>query len=145
MEVLRIKNISSDLKLLHHFISNLGEAKLNFRYFDKREMSAIQNHLVTLLVMNDDIPVGYGHLDQENGNIWLGISVNPDFQGQGIGNILMTELISDAKENNIEKIHLTVDKENIPAQKLYEKFKFKKIELSENVTFYKYNLILNDE
>lgn len=145
MEVLRIKNISSDLKLLHHFISNLGEAKLNFRYFDKREMSAIQNHLVTLLVMNDDIPVGYGHLDQENGNIWLGISVNPDFQGQGIGNILMTELISDAKENNIEKIHLTVDKENITAQKLYEKFKFKKIELSENITFYKYNLILNDE
>ena len=75
----------------------------------------------------------------------MGISVNPDFQGQGIGNILMTELISDAKENNIEKIHLTVDKENITAQKLYEKFKFKKIELSENVTFYKYNLILNDE
>ena len=145
MEVLRIKNISSDLKLLHHFISNLGEAKLSFRYYDKREMSAIQNHLVTLLVMNDDIPVGYGHLDQENGNIWLGISVNPDFQGQGIGNILMTELISDAKENNIEKIHLTVDKENITAQKLYEKFKFKKIELSENVTFYKYNIILNDE
>ena len=145
MEVLRIKNISSDLKLLHHFISNLGEAKLNFRYFDKREMSAIQNHLVTLLVMNDDIPVGYGHLDQENGNIWLGISVNPDFQGKGIANTIMTELISDAKKNSIKIIQLTVDKENITAQKLYEKFKFKKIELSENVTFYKYNIILNDE
>ena len=145
MEVLRIKNISSDLKLLHHFISNLGEAKLNFRYFDKREMSAIQNHLVTLLVMNDDIPVGYGHLDQENENTWLGISVNPDFQGQGIANTIMTELISDAKKNSIKIIQLTVDKENITAQKLYEKFKFKKIELSENVTFYKYNLILNDE
>ena len=145
MEVLRIKNFSSDLKLLHHFISNLGEAKLNFRYFDKREMSAIQNHLVTLLVIHDDIPVGYGHLDQENENTWLGISVNPDFQGQGIANTIMTELISDAKKNSIKIIQLTVDKENITAQKLYEKFKFKKIELSENVTFYKYNLILNDE
>lgn len=145
MEVLRIKNISSDLKILHHFISNLGEAKLNFRYFDKREMSAIQNHLVTLLVMNDDIPIGYGHLDQENENTWLGISVNPDFQGKGIANTIMTELISDAKKNSIKIIQLTVDKENITAQKLYEKFKFKKIELSENVTFYKYNLILNDE
>lgn len=145
MEIVKIKNNERDLKILTSFVENLGEAGKKFRYFEKRSLDVIQNHVTTLLVINEQKPVGYGHLDKDGDKIWLGIAIIPNSQGKGIGRILMDALISEAKNNHISEILLTVDKDNATAQNLYEKFKFVKIESSENVSFYKYILILNND
>lgn len=57
----------------------------------------------------------------------LGITVRKKYWGQGIGSLLMKELIRFAKENGIEIINLDVRSDNINAIHLYEKFGFKHI------------------
>lgn len=145
MEIINLKNIESDLKMLLSFVETLEEASKNFRYFEKRPLNIIQNHLTTILVMNEQRPVGYGHLDQEDDKIWLGIAITPKSQGKGIGNLIMEALINEAKKNNVSEITLTVDQINSAAQNLYEKFGFTRIESNLNGSFYKYILILNDD
>ena len=67
----------ANLDLLSRFLSNLGEAAKSFRYYQKRHLSVIQNHVVTLVTLEGDVPVAYGHLDEEGGEVWLGICVTP--------------------------------------------------------------------
>lgn len=54
----------------------------------------------------------------------LSIAVRKRYWGQGIGSMLMKELIQYAKENGIEIINLDVRKDNDHATRLYEKFGF---------------------
>lgn len=55
----------------------------------------------------------------------LGIGVHDRFQGQGIGSALMAALI-DLADNwlNLKRLELTVDTDNEPALRLYQKFGF---------------------
>lgn len=57
----------------------------------------------------------------------LGITVRKIYWGQGIGSLLMKELIKYAKENGIELLNLDVRSDNVNAIHLYEKFGFKHI------------------
>jgi RimJ/RimL family protein N-acetyltransferase len=72
----------------------------------------------------------------------FGMSVKKEFWNKKIGSLLLESLISWAKDTKIiRKINLRVRTDNIPAQKLYEKFKFKKVgtfqrDLFINNTFY---------
>ena len=50
--------------------------------------------------------------------------VDPFFQGQGIGSILIKDCIQQAKEHNVRKIILWVLEENKPARSFYEKYGF---------------------
>jgi len=143
MKIIEIKDNNTDLLLLQNFIDNLGEAKNKFRYFNSRNINVIENHLVTLLAIEDGRPVGYGHLDLEEEVVWLGISVLPDQQGKGFGKDLIQALLDKARKLNLLSILLTVDRNNESAQNLYEKFNFKKIE--ENLLYNKYKLILKNE
>jgi len=54
----------------------------------------------------------------------LGVAVADNYQGRGIGSIMIEELIKFAKEERIKKIFLTTRVDNIKAQKLYKKFGF---------------------
>lgn len=71
----------------------------------------------------------------------LGIIVAPDMRAQGVGTLLMTNIIHLAKENfNIELLHLQVYAEN-PAIHLYERMGFKEFGkqthwIKENDDFY---------
>lgn len=55
-----------------------------------------------------------------------------DYVGKGIASLLLNELISYCRKNNIEKIFLEVRTSNIPAIKLYEKVGFEKISTRQN-------------
>ena len=44
----------------------------------------------------------------------------------GIGTLLIQRAIELAKKHNVDSIELNVNKDNIPAKKLYEKMGFKK-------------------
>ncbi len=129
-----------DLEILKEFISNLNASAKSFRYFNAREPSIVSNHLVTLLMMINEKPVAYGHLENEDGRNWLGICVLPKYSGKGYGNEMMLELIEKAKKLKLPSIELTVDKENYSAFNLYKKMGF--ITMADFSTYHKLQLKL---
>jgi len=131
---------SNNINLLIDFINKIGRSAQTFRYFNKRDFKVIENHLVTLLLVYDSISVGYGHLDYEKDVLWLGICILPEYKGLGFGSIIMQKLIEIAKINKIDFIELTVDNDNYPAIKLYEKFFFKIV--IHNDKYSRYRLLL---
>jgi len=120
-------NIINDnnINLLSKFIEQ--DDSKSFRYFEKRNIDIIKNHLITLIVTLNNNIAGYGHLDLD-GCIWLGICVLKEYRGQGLGNKIMKYLVNYAKNNKIRKIYLTVDKDNKIAVGLYEKCGFIKVD-----------------
>jgi len=105
--------------LLKHFISS--SLPLSFRYFNKHTFKdCLLNHIVTIVGTVDNIPIAYGHIDKGNEKQWLGICVLPNYQGKGFGKQIMNYLLNETRDT----IYLTVDTDNIVAQKLYIKFDF---------------------
>lgn len=74
--------------------------------------------------------VGVGNVSQKSSKFrtihrcGLGISIQKEFCGYGIGNILMSLMINNAKLLNYEQIELSVAEKNFIAQNLYKKFGF---------------------
>ena len=54
--------------------------------------------------------------------------VNPVFSGQGVATSLVEKSIAFAKQNELNGVMTETESDNIPAQKLYEKIGFKKID-----------------
>lgn len=67
-------------------------------------------------------------LDEAN---LFNIAVDPTYQGQGFGEMLLRRLISDLQEKNIATLWLEVRQSN-PAQKLYEKLGFNQVDIRKN-------------
>jgi GNAT superfamily N-acetyltransferase len=121
-----IKKITiSDLDILKHFIQSSGDSLKTFRYYEKRDFKIISNHILTVLLFFNNKPIAYGHLEKEDDKIWLGIMVSESEKGKGFGKVIMSYLISYCKENKFSNIFLTVDKNNLNAIYLYQKFDFK--------------------
>ena len=114
-------NNTPDLK---HFIDNAGDSLDSFRYFNSRDITCIENHIVTILIYNDTTPVAYGHLDPDGEKVWLGVCVSEKYRKKGYGKLIMRELITHAGNMEIKQIHLTVDSDNGNAIELYKKVGF---------------------
>ena len=54
----------------------------------------------------------------------LNIAVHPDSRRLGIGGVLITEAISEARTNGASVVTLEVRRTNLPARQLYRKFDF---------------------
>ena len=67
----------------------------------------------------------------------MNIVVKKDFRNQGVGSLLLKELINLSKSLNIKNLFLEVNEKNTPAILLYNKFGFKKISTRKN--YYKDN------
>lgn len=136
MKVERITAGQADL--LKRFLDGCGESLESFRYFSKRPLTIIQNHLVTLLAFDDDgEPVAYGHLDPEGGKVWLGVCVSSRNRGKGYGRRMMQALLDEAARLRIPSICLTVDRDNRTAIRMYEKSGFKRVEESDTILRYR--------
>jgi ribosomal protein S18 acetylase RimI-like enzyme len=70
----------------------------------------------------DETNKGYGFVDSETPE--LGIAVLPDFRQQGVGAILMKEIIQQAGIDGYKSLSLSVDPDNHLAVWLYEKLGF---------------------
>ena len=130
-----IKINKNNSHLLETFIAIAGKSLSTFRYFNQREITVIENHLCTYIIMEEDKPVAYGHLDKEDNIIWLGIAVSETSQGKGFGKIMLEKLIKFAEENDIPTIRLSVDADNKKAIQLYHKFGFRNIQEKQNIYF----------
>ena len=111
----------------------MGASSKKFRYYAKRAPEeAIANHMVTILLF-DGPSIGYGHLDKEANKVWLGICVKDKYCGKGYGKEVMRYL-TDSYSGDI---YLSVDKDNLSAQRLYGLFSFKIIKESGNIFYMK--------
>jgi ribosomal protein S18 acetylase RimI-like enzyme len=126
------------------FINNAGNSLEKFRYYNSRPIDTIKNHLVTYLYYCNNIPVAYGHLDKEDGTVWLGIAVAEKYTGKGIGKNMMQKLISYADVHNIDTIKLSVDRNNEQAIMMYTLFGFECTEEKNETLFFK-KLINSDK
>lgn len=122
-----LKIISIDSNNTHQlieFIKNLGKSKLSFRYFENRPISVLKNHLLTILLLLDNHPIGYGHIDFDGERYWLGISLIEKEVGKGYGSMIMKELLHRVSKKNVKTLHLSVDIANHGAVKMYQKYGF---------------------
>lgn len=127
-----IINVKENNKfLLDDFLKNKIPA--TFRYFTKRDSTIIKNHILTLVLMSENKPIGYAHIDYENFKHWLGICIIDEYQNKGYGKILISYILNDENMKN-KDIFLTVDKVNTKAFELYSKYNFNVIE--DHETYY---------
>ena len=65
--------------------------------------------------------VGFYIAEQAGPDITLmEICVHPQYQGQGLSKLLMTDLLAQSQQRNAEAIFLEVRKSNLPAIRLYQ-------------------------
>jgi len=123
------------------FISAMGDSAKHFRYFSKRPVSVISQHLVTLIgELPAGNPVAYGHLDPEGGRVWLGICVAAKYRSLGFGKQMITALLQAAGNCGVKVVHLAVDCDNIPAIEFYEKIGFEPEDTQTTHHTYRYEI-----
>jgi GNAT superfamily N-acetyltransferase len=126
----------NNLHLITRLLNESIKGRQTFRYFEKRPLDVIQNHIATCIMMNEQNLVGYGHLDRDGDDVWLGILVSDSFTGQGIGSKIIDFLFQVAKDNGVSKIKLSVDNDNIFAIKLYVKKGFKLFDMNKSLSIF---------
>jgi ribosomal protein S18 acetylase RimI-like enzyme len=135
--ILEISNANiENIELLKEFIASMGDSSNSFRYFKSRQISVIDNHLCTVLLLCDNKPIGYGHLDKEVDDVWLGIAISQNFLGHGYGNVVIQYLIKRADDLKVPEIKLSVDENNEKAISLYIKYGFVKLQKENGVLFF---------
>jgi GNAT superfamily N-acetyltransferase len=138
----------NNIDYLKNFI--LNEIPPTFRYFKTRNIDIVKNHIITIILLDDDISVGYAHIDcdfigaytiLDAPKYWFGICLLEKYHGKGLGKYIMKYIFNNEKINNLNEVFLTVDKINEKAIKLYKQFDFNIIEEKEN--FYLMKKIIN--
>lgn len=128
-----IEITQSNISLLDYFIQH-SIFPPTFRYFNKRTSDVIKNHVITIILMDSNLPIGYAHIDFDDNKNWFGICILENYQGKGYGKKIMEYIFNHEKINNLNEIYLTVDKINIVAINLYLKFNF--IIIDEKETYF---------
>jgi len=123
-----VHNNVNDILELEKFILSNPVGTTKFRYFNVRPYDIIKNHIYTSLYYLNGECIGYGHLDKENNDVWLGIIVSDNNQSKGFGNFIIDDLLS--KYDGF--IKLSVDKTNIKGQNLYKNKNFIILKENEN-------------
>jgi ribosomal protein S18 acetylase RimI-like enzyme len=126
-----------NLSLLDRFLTSLGTGADTFRYFSKRPVEVVLGHLYAVILLKDQVPIAYGHLEREGSDLWLGVAVSEAYQGNGFGKKMVNHLLEHAKSANETSVTITVDKVNFKAIQLYEMLGF--IRIAEKEHFYKCN------
>jgi RimJ/RimL family protein N-acetyltransferase len=133
---------------------NLLFGKGEFRLTAEQEaeyIKSINNSSNTLMLLGviDNNIVSVAQISSSNRkriahNAEVSISVKKEYWSNGIGSIVMSELISFAKEHaTIKNISLGVKASNVNAMKLYEKLGFVKVGMHKN--FFNINGVFDDE
>ncbi len=133
--------VPADEQLVERFLAKLVKGAVQFRYFQKRPVSIIQNHLATAITLDPTgSPIAYGHLEKEGGKLWLGLAIADDQVNKGLGKSMLNFLVSNAATKGESAVRLAVDKDNFIAQGLYQSAGFTKI--GDYPTYYVFELTL---
>lgn len=72
----------------------------------------------------DDKLVGTTHIEKQQNILYMDILVFPEFQGNGIGTKIVTDIQNDIFKLGYDKIEVSIDEKNIPSLRLFEKAGF---------------------
>lgn len=56
------------------------------------------------------------------------LAIHPDYQGMGLGQLLLLTLLKEASQKDLKRVRLEVRESNIIAQSLYQKFGFQVVQ-----------------
>lgn len=84
--------------------------------------------LFKLVIDNDQILGFYEVLKEENKVFLSKLYVHKDYRNKGIGRFMFDDIIKYTKDNNLNKIYLTVNKHNTPSYNMYLHLGFKVID-----------------
>jgi perosamine synthetase len=131
---LNIIDITENNKdLLKDFIPRIDSEF--FKYFKTRNENAIKDHILTLLLQEDNKTIGYSHIDFDGEKYWFGIYLDENYRGKGIGN----QIIEYITKQSVNEIHLSVYLEKFQAINLYQKNGFVEYSRNLNNIFMKIN------
>lgn len=130
-----------DLKLSKMSIEDLKSIKNvlasdfdNFWSYDVLEEELeCDNSYVIVAKVDENTIVGFAGLKVilDESDI-MNIVVKKDFRHNGIGSILLENLINHSKDLNLKTITLEVNENNLSAIRLYDKFSFDKLGIRKN-------------
>ena len=130
-----------DLKLSKMSIEDLKSIKNvltsefdNFWSYDVLEEELeCDNSYVIVAKVDENTIVGFAGLKVilDEADI-MNIVVKKDFRHNGIGSILLDDLINYSKKLNLKTITLEVNENNLSAIRLYDKFSFDKLGIRKN-------------
>ena len=130
-----------DLKLSKMSIENLKSIKNvlasdfdNFWSYDVLEEELeCDNSYVIVAKVGENTIVGFAGLKVilDEADI-MNIVVKKDFRHNGIGSVLLENLINHSKDLNLKTITLEVNENNLSAIRLYDKFSFDKLGIRKN-------------
>lgn len=126
MNNLEIKEMTlSDLKQIKNILETEFDDFWNASVLESELKNTLSKYIVAKI---ENEIIGFaGVIDTLDQFEITNIVVKKSFRNNGVGNVLLTELIKLAKINNKDKIILEVNNTNEPAIKLYEKNGFKNI------------------
>ena len=94
----------------------------------EREIDSPNSTLLVITISDNEetkvIGLGCFWAILEEAHITL-LAIHPDFQGQGLGKLLLASLLEDAVKRKLERATLEVKETNHIALSLYQKFGFK--------------------
>lgn len=149
MNIIQVQN-KSELDILKNKKSSFEGLKFEFseKYIQSLKDNLDLKNSVQLIAKDAENFCGY--LSGYEHEFWPSflylreLFINPNYQGKGIGSKLLTEFLEKAKKLNLKGSITQTEFENIPAQKLYEKIGFVKIENKEWNEGITYELLFND-
>lgn len=126
----------TDSVSVYEFVSGLSPLENYFEHVYKILLRYFGNSCFIAEKDEDIIGFVMGFKSQDDKNIFFiwQIGVDSDFQGQRIGSTLLKKVEKKAEEMNCKRIELTVDPENIPSQRLFQKCNYNNISEREGET-----------
>lgn len=122
-EFLKVHKFVSHCKPLEDYPEHLY--KIILRYFGETCFVAEENNNLIGFVM------GFTSQFYENTYFLWQIGVKLSMRGKGMGKMLLQEVEREVKKLRCERIELTIDPENRPSLKLFEKMGYKNISSNE--------------
>lgn len=112
-----------------HSILTLGQIYYMVNKFQSemalKEQIGNENYTYYFIVENGQ-KIGYFGIVPEKDYLLLSkFYISKDYRGKGFGKIAFEKIKEIAKENNFNKIQLTVNKQNFKSHAIYEKWGFK--------------------
>lgn len=120
-----------DLKSIKNVLASEFD---NFWSYDVLEEELeCNNSYVIVAKVDENVIVGFAGLKVilDEADI-MNIVVKKDFRHNGIGSVLLENLINYSKDLNLKTITLEVNENNLSAIRLYDKFSFDKLGIRKN-------------
>lgn len=106
-------------KFISLYNSLLPADLTSFRYFENRGIHHVLKIFSANMVISNNNPIGYFHIDIEEEVAWFGIFIKPSSQGKGYSHLIIEKAQEICRENNIQGLTLSVDRDNHRAISAY--------------------------